>query len=1055
MKNYILTFENNRTCTIECEETGQPLQDKINAAEQRFNSPVVKINDKEVKEHSLGGFLLGAVIGSVLGNSVAKSGVKKTASKIGSRTKKAVGNAKKDISEFRKASSKKFSNGGGVGKDKLNLKILEGHWHSYYKGVNGGQKDDGYVTIKNENDLQDYIKSKLGDVIKSIELLEKGKRYPYNRDNPYSHDFYLITLKNGQKFNLERQYGVPNWSGNVDYVERISISENKKFSNGGILSNNEIADNMDQNELMVTFAKEVRNYPTQVDYNVLEKILPDYVAGKDITYVLTKRDTFTNGGGVDELIEFSDGFTFKKVSKEYAEKNFENEEIFGINVSEETEALIESKDDLDAFETFGIEMGFKDTFAHGGQIPDVIETLVLEENENVSDSKKMKRKVYENIFSFLPEIKINEIGDISNRYGRNNQELKRALREFISKTPYEVKRNYYDSLNPGDILIYDNISGSRNADVIMVSVGTNPEFVYGWSKFFPGWIQVDINKIFVPEYAKEMGFTLSNLREKPKGTDFEGNYLYSDGGLVGKHAIFDRFGEQKMGIITEDLGDGRLIVISGMGQYAVTPDNLISITEPVEKKGFFSFGKGGSVYNRSWHQDHNRYNKAESYEIPMSERSKKFAGGGGVEILYSGSELNRRFELSKQEILADVKSGKVPKSVNSFSDLQNYVDANCYGGLCDNDYKISKDYSFENKLQVKLNHWIEQGGIKVDNLENYEFGNGGYLVQYGPGNKKTIISTKSEADDFVKTLKEKGHTNIKVRSKSEYKKQYESTSEDIKMDLQKRFNINPNSYSLILSEKGKWKISPVNIKDWMNNYGSIQTVEQEINKQYKKFSGGGGVGNITEKELLDWAKGIDDENLLSWCGYSNKGDFEDSADLPYSKKNLVETNFEDLEYVYNNQNEYGIKYNNGGGVGDTIRIKGFPPISKQVAILMNEDFEENFNSNIERYTKHLNSVHNSKLKVIDVKEVIDFSKKYSGGGGVPSIKKYRLLSPDGFDIKMDALYSEEELMPAFEQFKKRYEKQGYYSTGNRERIDLRDLEDYMSVVEVENYEDYE
>jgi len=275
----------------------------------------------------------------------------------------------------------------------------------------------------------------------------------------------------------------------------------------------------------------------------------------------------------------------------------------------------------------------------------------------------------------------------------------------------------------------------------------------------------------------------------------------------------------------------------------------------------------------------------------------------------------------------------------------------------------------------------------LDNVENYEFGNGGYLVQYGPGNKQTIISTKSEADDFVKTLKENGHTNIKVRSKSEYKKQYESTSKDIKMYLQKRFNINPIGYALILSEKGKWKISPVNIKDWMNNYGSIQTVEQEINKQYKKFSKGGGVENITEKELLDWAKGIDDENLLSWCGYSNKGDFEDSADLPYSKKNLVETNFEDLEYVYNNQNEYGIKYSNGGGV--------------------------------------------------------------------PSVKKYRLLSPDGFDIEMDALYSEEELMPAFEQFKKRYEKQGYYSTGNRERIDLRDLEDYMSVVEVENYEDYE
>lgn len=522
MKSHKLTFENKRTCTIECEETGKPLQDKINEAEKRFGSPVVKINDKEVKEHSLGGFLLGAVIGGALGNSVAKSGVKKTASKIGSKTKKAVGKAKKDISEFRKASTKKYSDGG--------------------------------------------------------------------------------------------------------------------------------------------------------------------------------------------KIEFKDGFTFKKVSKEYAEKNFENENIFGINVSQETESLIESKRDLDEFEVFGIELGFKDAFGdggqitdkdlsyyvyptkkvkiayfgkiqqgsyfsladalkeiqnfakgyptnelekyaivtpdktfhlgkkqfpirfeNGGQIPDIIETLVLQENQNVSDPKKMKRKVYENIFSFLPEIQINEIGDITNRYGRNNQEFQQAIREFISKTPYEVKRNYYDSLNPGDILIYDNIRGSRNADVIMVIVGTNPEFVYGWSKFFPGWIPVDINKIFVPEYAKEMGFTLSNLREAPKGTDFEGNYIYADGGLIGKTAIFERYGEQKMGTITEDLGNGKLVVVSGMGQYAVTPDNLISITEPIEKKGFFSFGEGGKLkYNRSWHQDHYRHNKAESYEKPMSERSKKYSGGGGV-----------------------------------------------------------------------------------------------------------------------------------------------------------------------------------------------------------------------------------------------------------------------------------------------------------------------------------------------------------------------------------------------------------------------------------------
>jgi len=36
--------------------------------------------------------------------------------------------------------------------------------------------------------------------------------------------------------------------------------------------------------------------------------------------------------------------------------------------------------------------------------------------------------------------------------------------------------------------------------------------------------------------------------------------------------------------------------------------------------GFF----GGSSYNRSWHQDHYRHNKKESYEIPMNKRSRRF-----------------------------------------------------------------------------------------------------------------------------------------------------------------------------------------------------------------------------------------------------------------------------------------------------------------------------------------------------------------------------------------------------------------------------------------------
>jgi len=41
------------------------------------------------------------------------------------------------------------------------------------------------------------------------------------------------------------------------------------------------------------------------------------------------------------------------------------------------------------------------------------------------------------------------------------------------------------------------------------------------------------------------------------------------------------------------------------------------------------FKRGGGVYNRSWHQDHNRHNKREKYEVSVSSRKK--AHGGTIE----------------------------------------------------------------------------------------------------------------------------------------------------------------------------------------------------------------------------------------------------------------------------------------------------------------------------------------------------------------------------------------------------------------------------------------
>ena len=71
------------------------------------------------------------------------------------------------------------------------------------------------------------------------------------------------------------------------------------------------------------------------------------------------------------IIEFSDGFKFKEVSKDYALKNWKGQEIYAINLDDESERLIESENDIKDYDMFAVE------YATGGMVQDyTIEPLV-------------------------------------------------------------------------------------------------------------------------------------------------------------------------------------------------------------------------------------------------------------------------------------------------------------------------------------------------------------------------------------------------------------------------------------------------------------------------------------------------------------------------------------------------------------------------------------------------------------------------------------------------------------------------------------------------------
>ena len=67
-----------------------------------------------------------------------------------------------------------------------------------------------------------------------------------------------------------------------------------------------------------------------------------------------------------------------------------------------------------------------------------------------------------------------------------------------------------------------------------------------------------------------------------------------------------------------------------------------------------------------------------------------------------------------------------------------------------------------------------------------------------------------------------------------------------------------------------------------------------------------------------------------------------------------------------------------------------------------------------------------------------------------SNKLYNVISPDGFPINCQPFASEQAALDAIPLWCERFQNQGFYSTSERERIPLRELRDYLSVVAVDD-----
>lgn len=78
--------------------------------------------------------------------------------------------------------------------------------------------------------------------------------------------------------------------------------------------------------------------------------------------------------------------------------------------------------------------------------------------------------------------------------------------------------------------------------------------------------------------------------------------------------------------------------------------------------------------------------------------------------------LPERVTLAKREILADVRRGVVPRTVTTFADLHDYVDANEYGGWSRQakkwSYRSFADVPMANATVDAVDAWIQSGALR-------------------------------------------------------------------------------------------------------------------------------------------------------------------------------------------------------------------------------------------------------------------------------------------------------------------------------------------------------
>lgn len=298
-----------------------------------------------------------------------------------------------------------FADGGGVGGFKPRYWEVEFTWEGEAEG--DGRKVN--VMADSVAEAEQKVKDKFGMYYKGLKVVEveedkemtwdeyaatkgvkkmaDGGELSASEINATKAEKWWDRLKQYEREQLSKEYKELEHETFEEWVSKVYAAKKKrkfegvkKMADGGEVmvelkrrgfSNSEAERLVKKHDYLVDVADTAEEAANDIErYDDSENEFPDVPELK-----------FSKGG---DVITLPDGYRFKKVSKDFATKNWANKEIYGLDLESNTEALIENVKDLTRFEVFAEEVGFKED---GGDIED--------ERELREERREMMERRYE------------------------------------------------------------------------------------------------------------------------------------------------------------------------------------------------------------------------------------------------------------------------------------------------------------------------------------------------------------------------------------------------------------------------------------------------------------------------------------------------------------------------------------------------------------------------------------------------------------------------------------------------------------------------------------